>query len=675
MAFYYPAFLAAISVLAIPIIIHLFNIRRFRKVAFTNVAFLEEIIHRKQKRKSLKHFLVLAARCLALLFLVLAFAKPFIETQAKTGKKAVSIYLDNSFSMQGNGSEGLLFESAKNKAREIVKSMIQQAEFQLLTNDLEGRMMKFSTGTETLLYIDELKLSSTHLSAAKALQLQQKSLLENPAPTKLIFHISDFRENNLQSYNLLKADSLISTSFIPLRGNEIANLTIDSVWMQSPFMQSNTNNSLMARVVNYGKEAIENKALKLEINGKTQAIANLNLKPEGTEVIELSFTPESGGSCRAIISLPPDEIGFDDKFFITFNSVQHIPVLLINETESTNYAEKVLRSNSLVQLTTVSAAQANTTNLKGMKMVVFNGVKSISSDLSDALSNYLNEGNLAVVIPSANSTAYLSGIGAFCKKTGLSVPDKLIEQQINVAIPDVSNPFFKDMFSELPKNMETPLVKKYYSGNLSARPATPLLKLQNGDALLTGYTFETGKLLVFNVPMDDLFTNFQRSAFFPLIFSGAAVSHYAPGQIYATNGDKFPYRMQMLLRNPNENYKLKSTVDSLEYLPEIQNLSNSSLLYGLDQIKLAGLYTLQDKNNTTFDYLAFNFDRAESDTRNASEEKLAALAKTLNATILSSTGENFAKEILNGQGFPIWKWFILLALVFLAAEMMMLKWL
>ncbi|MBL0031994.1 MAG: BatA domain-containing protein [Bacteroidetes bacterium] len=81
MQFIYPEFLFALSVLAIPIIIHLFNFRRFKKIYFTNVRFLKEIKQDTQSKSKLKHLLVLLSRLLALTFLVLAFAQPFIPAK------------------------------------------------------------------------------------------------------------------------------------------------------------------------------------------------------------------------------------------------------------------------------------------------------------------------------------------------------------------------------------------------------------------------------------------------------------------------------------------------------------------------------------------------------------------------------------------------------------------
>ena len=77
MHFLYPAFLFALLSLAIPVIIHLFNFRKYQKVYFSNVQFLKEVQEQQSYRRNLKERLILACRLLALTFLVLAFAKPY----------------------------------------------------------------------------------------------------------------------------------------------------------------------------------------------------------------------------------------------------------------------------------------------------------------------------------------------------------------------------------------------------------------------------------------------------------------------------------------------------------------------------------------------------------------------------------------------------------------------
>ena len=70
MQFVNPLFLIALSALAIPILIHLFNFRKYKKVYFTNVHFLQEIQQETKKQSQLRQLLILLARLLAIAALV-----------------------------------------------------------------------------------------------------------------------------------------------------------------------------------------------------------------------------------------------------------------------------------------------------------------------------------------------------------------------------------------------------------------------------------------------------------------------------------------------------------------------------------------------------------------------------------------------------------------------------
>ena len=116
MNFLYPGFLFALLTIAIPIVIHLFNFRKFKKVYFSNVQFLKEAKEQNSSREKLKHLLVLLCRVLAIIFLVLAFARPFISSGdgfSPSARNVVNIYIDNSYSMETVNKEGSLLDEAK----------------------------------------------------------------------------------------------------------------------------------------------------------------------------------------------------------------------------------------------------------------------------------------------------------------------------------------------------------------------------------------------------------------------------------------------------------------------------------------------------------------------------------------------------------------------------------
>ena len=81
-----PKLLYALFAIAIPIIIHLLNLQKEKKIYFSSIRFLKEIKEKNRKRVKLKNILILISRILAITFLVIAFAKPYIAE--KGNKKA-----------------------------------------------------------------------------------------------------------------------------------------------------------------------------------------------------------------------------------------------------------------------------------------------------------------------------------------------------------------------------------------------------------------------------------------------------------------------------------------------------------------------------------------------------------------------------------------------------------
>src|ERR1700757_1756281 len=135
MSFLYPSFLFALAALSIPIIVHLFNFRRYKKIFFTNVRFLKEVQQESRAKSTLKRLLILTSRLLALGCLVMAFAQPILpgEHVVKKGVRMISLYIDNSFSMQAANKNGTLLEDAKHKATEIIKASSASDKFQILS--------------------------------------------------------------------------------------------------------------------------------------------------------------------------------------------------------------------------------------------------------------------------------------------------------------------------------------------------------------------------------------------------------------------------------------------------------------------------------------------------------------------------------------------------------------
>ena len=189
MNFLYPGFLFALFALAIPIIIHLFNFRRYKKVTFSNVKFLKNVKERTQAQSQLKHLLVLIARLLALACLVFVFAQPIIlqdDVDNFSGKKAVSIYLDNSFSMNALGDNGNLFETGRQFAYNISEAYGNADEIQLLTNNFAAEQQRLYSKEGISNLLDKAEISASLRDVNQIVTRQLEALNKSDADRKEI---------------------------------------------------------------------------------------------------------------------------------------------------------------------------------------------------------------------------------------------------------------------------------------------------------------------------------------------------------------------------------------------------------------------------------------------------------------------------------------------------------
>src|ERR1035437_640641 len=302
MSFTYPAFLFALSAIAIPIIIHLFNFRKFKTVYFSNTRFLKEVKQETQAKSKLKHLLVLAARILAIIFLVLAFAQPFITVENKKitiGNKAISIFIDNSFSMDAINKNGTLLDEAKKRAKEISAAFKVTDRFQLLTNDFEARHQRLVNKEEFNELLDEVKISPATRSISEIASRQADVLQQSGIKNKTSFIISDFQKSmvNMQQ---LKNDTTIAFNFVPLIATEKNNIYIDTCWFETPVRKYNQVEKLHVRIKNSSDKAVENNSIKLFINNIQKTPASFTVDKNAETEVVLSFASNETGlqHCR-----------------------------------------------------------------------------------------------------------------------------------------------------------------------------------------------------------------------------------------------------------------------------------------------------------------------------------------------------------------------------------------
>ena len=217
MKFLYPQFLYALFALAIPIIIHLFNFKKYKTFYFSDISFLKSLKEKTKSQSQLRHLLIFLSRAFAFIFIVLAFAQPYIPKQYqqnKVKKHAVSVFIDNSFSMNNINKQGSLLDEAKLKAIEVINAYSESDDFNLLDNHFKGVSNRIVTKEDSKKEINQIASSSTHRELELIIKKQIDGLKSSDAIKKDLYIISDF--NNFKNdLSTLAIDSNISINFNP----------------------------------------------------------------------------------------------------------------------------------------------------------------------------------------------------------------------------------------------------------------------------------------------------------------------------------------------------------------------------------------------------------------------------------------------------------------------------
>ncbi len=670
MSFLYPGFLFALFATAIPVIIHLFNFRRFKKVYFSNVKFLKEVDEQHSSKEKLKNLLILIARIFTIVFLVLAFAQPFVpsaKNNSASVTSAVSIYIDNSYSMQATNKDGSLLDEAKRKAALIVKGFGVNDRFQLLTNDFNGKDQRLLNREEFLKALDEVQISSISRTLQPIINLQKRILKGNA--NKFINLLSDFQKN-IAGNKPLDISADISYNAIKLEPNSLPNVAADSVYFLSPNHQPGGSEKLVVVLKNYSSEAAKNIPIKLSINGSQKGAASLNLEAGATARDTLNFSGLTSGWQQAILNIKDYPINFDDSLFFSFNVNRNLPILTINGVGRGKYLSALYAADKYFTLSQMSEGNIDYDSFSSYKLIVLNGIQKPSTGLAQQLKNYVHSGGTLIILPyvSPNFSAYDS----FLSNLSLPKIEKLDTIKTKVDKIDFDNPIFNSVFESIPKNIDYPTISRYFSFVENSKiDNTPIMQLPNGRILFGSSRFGGGNIYFSATSFDRDDSNLAISPLFvPLMYRAALMGNFERPLFYTLGQDQVILDAKVQLDNKQT---LKLYANKFEAIPEIRNVDGRTTVYLADQIKDAGFYNLK-LGDSLLSVFGFNNARSESDMSYLTKPQIEALASAGTLHVYDAD-KDVTKFSSGGSKITntLWKLCIILSLIFIAVEIMLVK--
>lgn len=677
MHFLYPSFLWALSLLAIPVIIHLFNFRRYKKIAFTNVRFLKQITEETTSRSKLKHLLVLLCRMLALAALVFAFSQPFLPAAnllPVENSTIVSVFVDNSFSMELPGRQSSKIEEAKKAAEEVVMAYKPSDRFQILTNDFEGSHQRIVNREEALARIREIKISAAARTVSDVISRQQQAADGRVSS----YFISDMQawQTNLQE---LEEDTINRLVFVPIAGNIASNLSIDTCFFSEPFILKNKPAVIKTVISNFSENEIEQLSVRLIINGTQKALTSISIAAGASAEAELVFTPDFSGFASGEIQITDHPLTFDDRWFFNVKVNDKINTLLLSPDTVNRFVRSAFASDALFNIAYQSEKILDYGSFRSFSAIVVSDFQTINSGMAAELDRYLRSGGVVILFPDTNVN--LDSYNSFFRNTisdkwEQPVAAELRADKLNFESRALSGIF--DLKNQRDKNVDYPLVKKFFRTiTVSSGIRESILALQDGSPLLSCYTVGKGKIYLAAQAASPAAGNLVNHALFaPMIYRMSLHTEAVnpPFQIIGAEGN---YLLTDAPLQGDAVYKLSDKSAGMEVIPPLVTAEGATALNLKGIIKEAGVYDLK-AGNMVIDAIAFNFNRRESEPSfldNTALEEAASKSFFRNIAVLKSSPKGYTASLVNQtSGRQLWKWFIALVLLFLAAETALLRW-
>lgn len=681
MQFLYPWFLWGLLAVSLPVIIHLFNFRKYKKVYFTNVKFLKDVHYQSKSKSRLKEILILICRCMTIIALTLAFSQPFVpknDSNIKVGKKQVSIFIDNSFSTNNINKQGPIFEIAKNKAREIVNTLSSNDKIQIITNDFEGKHQRFNTKEDAIQLIDGLKTSASSKKLSDVISRQTDFLKSSGSLNNQIYYLSDF-QTTVSDMSSLKSDSTIAIHFIPLTPQKTNNVYIDTCWFETPIQQKGFIQKLHVIIRNTGDKVIENGTAKLYLNDVQLALSNYSIQANSKAENIFTFECKKNGVNYGKVSIEDYPINFDDELYFTFNASPQIKVVQINSNDNSNSEAfaKLFNSDSLFHFTAYNEKNVNYAEIKKSNILILNELNSFSSGLINEITNFQKKKGSLIIIP--NKQIEMAGYNQLlnqCKLPNLNLFDTATIKTDKI---EIGTGFFDGVFEKTNTNLNLPNFRGRYTfkENLQSN-FEKLLTSIDGGAILSRSKNTINDNYFFNSPLNIQSSNFVKHALFVPIFYKMSFNSIQPEPLFYLSGQNISIQTNYDFNQTEIPPVIKQLNSKFELIPEFKVIENKKQLFIRGSELNSGYYSIQ-KADSTIAGIAFNFNKLESNLEFLNKTELAKIISYLNQKNLHlldlEENEKVSEAIENIDSLKLWKIFLILSLFFILIESLIIRFL
>ena len=637
MQFKHPEILYFLFALVIPILVHLFQLRRFKKEFFTNVKLLKELQTQTRKSANIKKWLLLFTRLLLLACLIIAFAQPFFTAKNAAAKNnELVILLDNSFSMQAKGENG---ELLKRSIQDILENFYENQQFSLLTTnetfwDVDAKTIQ-----------NELQKITYAPFSFEVDYLLTQVASKKPNATIDYFIISDAVE--FSSKKLAQISENNAVYFWQPKAQNTNNIAISNVRLLQSLENLNEIEVELQRFGNY-EEAIP---LAVYQNDTVIAKAIVQMQSE-KETVKLALPKKE---LQAKVTIQDNSLSYDNDYYFTLGKPQKPKVTFIGTTIKNKFLNRIITTDEF-EVTDTELAQLNYSKIEEQNTIILNELAEIPQALQTNLKAFYEKGGNIVLIPSEENN--VSNLNQFLNTFGRNTFAKQEKNTKNITKISFKHPLFKQVFEKEVSNFQYPNTTSSltFNGN-----AAGILQYDDGSNFLASIGNQLGKIYVFATPINKQQTNFQNSPLIVPVFYNMAMTNANANNQTFTIGANESFLIEATL-SKDEVVNIQNA--SASFIPMQQILPTKVKINFGDYPEQAGNFAINQKNNTIAK-VSFNYPRNESNL-------------IINTTLPKVNYVNNSETVLNTllaerTDTVLWKWFLMATLLFLLIELLIQK--
>ena len=697
MTFLNPLVLFGLAAAALPLLIHLFNLRQPQQVDFSSLQFLKELEERTMQRVRVKQWLLLALRMLAIACLVLAFARPTLTGQmaGTVGQASTSwgVVIDNSLSMTMRDGQGGYLDQAKTLAADVLAAAEPDDEvFLFSTSQPDAADPPYRTISAAQQAVDDLDAEPGTSSLARSIAQAADALDEATHPNRQLYVFSDLQQSTLVDSIATDLPEDVGVTLVPVGERTHDNVAVTEVEVASRIVEAGQPVDIEATLVNYGTDPLEDYVASVYLAGDRVAQSTATLEPGLETTVTFTATPpaEHTGWLDGTVEVEESAFEHDDARHFTLQVPEQRDVLIVRgDGQQTRYLELALSSgltdgDVVFQTETIEAGQLAATSLGSYEAVVLAGPDQLSSGEIGDLQRYVDEGGGIFFFPSADAeaddyNALFEALGAG-EVTGFS--GALGDSNVTASFDrvDLEHPLFEGVFDPTLEagevEVESPDIyhaMRYAPGGGSTQT---LIELSNGDPFLEEVRHGAGVALIGSVAPDPEWSDWPlRGLFVPVLYR--AMYYLSAGESVA--GEELlagqPGELRLSGIDETASVRLVGPQDE-EIIPDQRSLFGAMLVETDASLRTPGIYEVY-ADDEFVQRVPLNLDPRISNLERApAEEAAASLADVLRhedvrPLDLQAGDEVRASDVVQARqaGTEIWNVFLLLALIFLLVEM------